>query len=114
MIGILLILALAVRIFFFQGTNEEPVVNVYVDKIKTHSYLLNDSVKTEIQGVNGLSLSLEVEEGRVRVVDSKCPGKICEKTSYIDKTNESILCLPAKIVILIENAEENEYDSISR
>lgn len=45
---------------------------------------------------------IEIEGGRVRVTDSPCPDKICEKMGWISKKGQQILCVPNQLIISIE------------
>lgn len=45
-------------------------------------------------------LTVEIKDGKVRVADSDCPGKICVKQGWID--SGAIICLPNRVVITVE------------
>lgn len=57
-----------------------------------------------VEGFQGKS-TLEVREGRVRMVDSACPDKLCVRTGWISRPGESIVCLPNRVVIEIVGGE---------
>ncbi len=58
---------------------------------------------------------LLVKDGKVMVTDSNCKNKICVQHRPIDKTTESIICLPHKLIIEIEkSADDSEVDSESK
>ncbi|HYE09066.1 MAG TPA: NusG domain II-containing protein [Patescibacteria group bacterium] len=57
---------------------------------------------------------LEVKDGAVRVIemDKKvCPEGICSDTGWISKSYETIVCLPNRIAVYIENGEAANEDS---
>ncbi len=114
LIGILLLCAVAAKWLLLPQKDADPVVAVYVNKEKAASFSLYEDTEAVIEGKNGLSLTLAIEEGSACVKHADCPDKVCMQTAPIHKTNESILCLPAQIVITIASAEESEYDSIAR
>jgi len=54
---------------------------------------------------------IEVLDGRIKVEDETSPLHLCSKQGFISNSNESIVCLPNKIVI---NIGGNEYDAVVR
>jgi hypothetical protein len=63
-----------------------------------------DYEKLTIPGFAGDSY-LEISDGRVRMIDSACPDKLCVKTGWISSPGESIVCLPNRVVIEIRSGE---------
>lgn len=57
-----------------------------------------------VNGFQGES-RLEVKDGRVRMLDSACPDKLCVRTGWIARLGESIVCLPNRVVIEIVGGE---------
>jgi hypothetical protein len=55
---------------------------------------------------------VEVREGRVRILESDCPQQICVTTRWIRHPRQVIACVPNKILITIESAEEPFLDVI--
>lgn len=65
-----------------------------------------------IDGKNNIRLKVVVDNNSVFVEHSDCPDKICEQKGRITKTNENIICLPARTVIEIQGAEGDMADVI--
>jgi len=63
-----------------------------------------DADEIVVDGYAGKSY-LEVTGGRVRMLDSACPDKLCVKTGWISSTGESIVCLPNRVVIEIVSGD---------
>lgn len=65
-----------------------------------------------IEGRGGYTLTLSPSysdlpfspEWSVRVSDSDCPGQDCVRTGSISRAGQSIVCLPAQVVISLESA----------
>ena len=65
---------------------------------------------------------LDIKDGAVKMreMDIKiCPEKVCSETGWISKSYETIVCLPNRIVVSIENGEANKgndnlVDSVAR
>lgn len=52
----------------------------------------------------GYTLTVDIADGRVDVTDSDCPGHDCQHSPAITRAGQSIVCLPAQIVIHLEGA----------
>ena len=49
---------------------------------------------------------LEVKDNRIRVKEENSNNHICSKEGYISDKGSSLICLPNKIIIKIENDKE--------
>jgi hypothetical protein len=59
---------------------------------------------------------IELKDGAVRMLemDKKiCPEGICSETGWINKSYQTIVCLPNKIVVSFEQPSDNDIDEIS-
>lgn len=56
-------------------------------------------------------LTVEIKDGKVRVVNSTCKDKLCVKEGWIDKIGESIVCLPNRISISIASGGNDKIDT---
>ena len=52
-------------------------------------------------------LEIQVDSGGVCVVHSDCPGQDCVHTGAISRAGQSIVCLPAQVVISLESASSD-------
>ena len=57
---------------------------------------------------------LVIKDGKADVTEADCPDKLCVHQKAISKTNETIVCLPNKVVVQVIGAGESELDSIAR
>ena len=60
---------------------------------------LDKDSKNEINGANGIRLTVVTHEGGVYVESSGCPDKICVNKGKITSVGDTIVCLPARTVI---------------
>ncbi len=72
---------------------------------------LHSESNLTVEGPLGETL-IEIRDGKIRVVDSPCPEKICIKTGAISKPGQWIACLPNKVFISIGGSKE-EIDAFS-
>ena len=49
----------------------------------------------------GITYTVEVEEGRVRMADIGCPDQICVKTGWVNG-DMPIVCLPSRLIIEVK------------
>ena len=109
-IVLLAVLILILCIWAFWPKAEGNTVSVTVDGEKVLSLNLNAPGEYALEGYNGFSLTVIVENGFVRVEDSTCPDLICQNHEPISKAGEQIVCLPARIVVSV-TGEEAEIDA---
>lgn len=60
-----------------------------------------------------VGMVIKVEGGRISVIDSDCPDKLCVLQGAVDSPNIPIVCVPNRIVIKIP-AGRTEVDVISQ
>ena len=91
-------------------TTTEAVAVVTVDGKEYGRYPLEKNHTETIHLSDGSYNTFEVKGGYVSMTDASCPDQICVNHSRISKKNETIVCLPDKVVITVENGEEAEID----
>lgn len=76
-------------------------------------YALDTPTRVPVEGANGFSLTLVIEDGTAHVEDSTCPDLICQHHAPISKTGEAIICLPGQVSVTVEGGERLGQDAIS-
>ena len=113
LIVVLLIAAAAayagIRFYNSKNTKNAMVV-VTVDGEEYGRYPLSEQYAETIRFEDGSYNRFVIQDGFVTMVEASCPDQICVSHRKISKKNESIVCLPDKVVITIENGEENDID----
>ena len=56
--------------------------------------------------------TLCVEKGCVSFKEADCPDKLCVSTGKLRHRGDTAACLPAGVVVTIENGEESEIDAL--
>lgn len=64
-----------------------------------------DVEEMPVVGYRGMSY-IQVRGGRVRMLDSACPDKLCVHSGWISRPGESLVCLPNRVVIEIRSGGE--------
>ena len=99
----LIIIVAVVSFLVFKFTQKSGVcVNVSVDGKTIAEYPLNKDLKKDIITDYGKNV-LVIENGEAYVLEADCPDKICVGHRAISKTGESIVCLPHKLVVSIDD-----------
>lgn len=105
---IIILLTIILAFFIYKNINnsKEKIAKVYYnnDLIKTIS-LSEDNIYT-VEGYNG-EVVIEVKNRKIRVIKETSEKNLCSKQGY----GEIIVCLPNKIVIKVEN-DNNELDGV--
>jgi len=119
--GVILFLSfVSIGIMMFSKSNA-PNSNVVIkvnDKV-VKEIPMNNSSESKIYDFNFNDHigQVELKNSKVRILEMSrdlCPNGICSKTGWIDKTYQSIVCLPNKITITIQGGKEkgDEIDVI--
>lgn len=80
---------------------------------KKARYSLSENITDTIETENGIN-EIEIKDGEVSMVYADCRDQICVNHVPINKEHESIICLPHKVVVEIENGEENDIDVVAK
>ena len=102
----------AASLFAAGKTAEGTTANVYLDGNCIRSIDLStvkEGYSFEVEGPCGTN-RIAVEHGRICVESADCPDQICVHHSRISRNKETIVCLPDKVVITIENGEDSGID----
>ncbi|MFR4352695.1 MAG: NusG domain II-containing protein [Roseburia sp.] len=115
---IMAILAVALASYFgiryYQGMNtREAVAVVKVGEAEYGRFPLNADVTEKIELPDGSYNILEIRDGKADITEASCPDGICVDHRPVSRKNETIVCLPNKVVVEIQNGEESDVDSMT-
>ena len=88
------------------------VVRITVDGELYGEYPLGEDRKIEMRG-DGWENTLVIKNGYADMAEADCPKKICVNTSPICNSGETIICLPHRVVVAVENSEGQDLDAIA-
>lgn len=110
---IFLIATISLITLHFLKSNDKKTAHVYYDNELVLSIDLSvaPTQKYVVDGYNG-DVIIEVDKGRIRVAEETSPLHLCSKMGWIKESFESIVCLPNKVVIIIE--AQNKIDTVIR
>ena len=113
LILILLGIGLALYFIFAINATEGVRVAVYVAGERIKDFSLDEDIEYVIETEEGTN-RLKIQDKKAYMIEADCKDKICVSHSVIHKEGETIVCLPHKVVVQIENGEEGEVDGISQ
>lgn len=112
---VVLLLAGLITVFYhiYSGETGETV-RIMIDGNDYGSYPLGEDNIVEIGNSFGYN-RIVIENGEVFMQEADCPDQYCVEHKAISKTNETIVCLPHKLVVElhVQNREEG-FDSIAQ
>lgn len=113
-IGVVLSLSIiSMGIMNLKTENQNGIIVIQVDNREEKKISLSDVKDGEIYAFNFKNTIgyIEVNNGKVRMLEMTkeiCPNAICSETGWIQSTNQSIVCLPNKIVVKIEGVKADK------
>ena len=111
LIAIIIVVAgLAFFLHNLLGAKGAKCVVVKVDGKIEGTYSLGEDQEISI---NGGTNTLVIKNNRAKMKEADCPDQLCVNQKAISKNNESIICLPNKVVVEVESSENSEFDAVS-
>lgn len=95
------------------SSTQEAVLSVDGEEIKTFD--LSDKSQTypyRYEEKDGDYNLIEVKDGRIRIKEADCGDQICVRRGWIDQSDETIVCLPHKLLIEIKSSDGGEPVSV--
>ena len=113
MLSVLLIASLLLFGSFRSSGNDSSDLRLV---IRTQSEVLSyplSSDRTIPVASGGYTLTVEIRDGRARVSDSDCPDKICQRTGWISRKGETVICAPAAVRLTVTDPKGGVGDADS-
>ncbi|MGN0334604.1 MAG: NusG domain II-containing protein [Lachnospiraceae bacterium] len=103
LISLIVLLAAALGLIsLFSLRKQGNTVTVSYDGKLTAIYSLDEEQQIELKNEDGENNTLVIQDGRASITDADCPDRLCVKQGSIQNAGETIVCLPHKLVISIE------------
>ena len=99
--------------WYLAADTQKAEAVVEVDGQEKGRYPLDQDTSVEIQLEDGSYNRLEIKDGRADITEASCPDKICVDHRPVSRRGESLVCLPNKVVVEIENGQEAEVDGMT-
>lgn len=92
-------------------TTREPEAVVYLDGKEWGRYVLSEDTQAEIRQEGERYNILRIRDGKADITQASCPDKICVDHRPVSRRGESLVCLPNRVTVEIENGKEPEVDA---
>lgn len=104
----LIVLTLILSVFIYKKqTTNHVYVEISVDGKVAKSFSLDEDLEIMLDTGN----MLVIKDGQVCIENADCPDGLCVKQGSISKANESIICLPNKLVVrIVEDKASSSKD----
>ena len=103
------ILGLILIIFAISQLSKEDgaFAVVKVNGAEVARYSLFENGEYELNGGTNI---LRIEDGKAYLTDADCPDHLCVNQGKISKTGETITCLPNRLTVTVEGAEDGDVE----
>ena len=110
---IIALLAVVAALWFYLPRSQSGQLTVVISVAgeETRRVPLSDFTETSVTG-GGYTLRVSTRDGGVAVTDSDCPTQDCVHTGVITRAGQSIVCLPAQVVVHLEGTASDAPDVI--
>lgn len=113
LIGLVLAAAAAGFLFMYSSKKDGEKAVVTVNGKEVWSGSLSEDAVYTVKSKNGTNV-VRIQHKKVSVTKADCRDQICRRHKAIDKTGETIVCLPHKVVVEIKDGtKEKEYYGIT-
>lgn len=112
---VLLAVSCALAIWGNRNGGDALTAVISVDGVETQRIALSGLKDTEqVVESNGYTLHIHLTETEVWVDTSNCPTQDCVRTGHISRGGQSIVCLPARVIVALEGgpAAEDGVDAV--
>lgn len=104
---VLVVAAAVMMAFLPEGSEENHIAQIWQDGKLLREVSLDGSGNIEVTGeyVNVIS----VEDGRICISESDCPGADCVHSGWISSPGRSVVCLPNRVEVRITGISEVDF-----
>ncbi len=106
--SLLLFISILLLLLFASSGRQGKYVRVEVNGELYGRYLLDTDASIDIGDSNRLIIS----SGSVYMESARCPDKTCVKQGKISRVGQSIICLPNRVIVVIEDDSSDFADDI--
>lgn len=116
LIGSLLGISLLLLLFWNHAKGAQGTfVTVTVNGSVYGTYALAENQTVPIKNKEGaVTNTLCIQNGKADMTEADCPDKLCVKQKAISAENETIVCLPNRVVVSVTGSKEEGVDGFAQ
>lgn len=108
-IGIVLILAVLVFFLFGELTASQQACEIQIYQKGELIHRMSPDVDATYEVTGEYTNIIQVQNGKVAIVESDCPGQDCIHSGWIEQSGRSIVCLPNQVEIRIAGVQDVDF-----
>ncbi len=105
------LLFLGCAVFYLTGLKQGAAAEVTVDGTLYGTYPLNRDRTVDIRIGDTRTNVLVIQNGTADMTEANCPDRLCVHQKAISRANETIVCLPNKVVVAIKGGRQRKLDA---
>ena len=110
---VIALVAGVVLLFTQKSVTSGGIAVVTIDGEEYAQFSLGENIVEKIELPDGSYNILKIKDGKADIIEASCPDGICVDHRKICKTNQTIVCLPNKVIITIQDGAEAEVDMMT-
>ena len=76
-------------------------------------YPLNVDKEIKIEHRGEVVNKIVIEDGYCYMEEAECPDHLCIKQGKVNKSGQTIVCLPNRVVVTVVDSNNSDYDSVA-
>lgn len=105
-------LIILVAITLINKTGSEVIIEQNTKQVAVLD--LNKDQEYNLYNGDKICNTVIIKNGEAYMIYADCKDKICVNHNKISKNNESIICLPNKVIVTVTNSKNNEVDGVAK
>ena len=112
--AVAVVVAVLLVVLYGVNSNSGDYVQIEVDTKIVDVLPLDTDTEKNIKTDKGTN-KLVIKDGKAKMIEADCPDGICVNHKSINRSGESIICLPHKVVVTVvnEKAQDDEIDAVA-
>jgi hypothetical protein len=111
LIIIILILVISTGIIFVRFGQNQQASEAFVYHQGKLLLQINMS-RNDVYKLSAANMKIEIENRRIRVLESDCPKSMCMRKGWIQTPGDVIVCVPNKVLIEIRSQTADFLDAV--
>lgn len=112
-ISLLFIGIIALVIWHFLYSDDGKYVTIEQRNELIGTYPLNVDKEIEIEHRDKVVNKIIIKDGYCYMEEAECPDHLCIKQGKVNKSGQTIVCLPNRVVITVVDSDNSDYDSVA-